>query len=320
MSYIATKNRPAPIMDSRVLLEHGLLVKRAIGNISKIAKDDRVEQSVRAAFGLHHVEGKVTTNNIVLFEPKDILSFTRIQNEAQKTFKKYTTPWSWEGWGLLNASVVQDFKAVMYEHITELEESVEKFLRNDYSDILAKYRLNRGSLFRPSDYPAPDEFRKRVYIRLNYSPLPSPRNLDMLNIPEDLRRDMQKETETEIVKSVTTSVNTVYQRMFSLVSHLLDRLEKNHIDPDTQKVKNQIRDSAVNNIRELMEWVPIYNITQDPTIAQLREEILERICQVDAKTLREDTDTKEKIKQATKDIVGKLSSFMGSVDFMDDDE
>jgi len=76
---------------------------------------------------------------------------------------------------------------------------------------------------------------------------------------------------------------------------------------------NTFHDTLVENLREQAILLPKFNVSGDPKLDKLLQEINMKLCINDADVLRHDFDIREDVAKDAKEILDKMSGYMGAV-------
>ena len=204
-----------------------------------------------------------------------------------------TLPWNDGGDRLLPSVLFAGYTTQIRKFKSEFEALVRSLVAAYPAEVQAA-RNRLGTMYDPADYPEAHELYERFDIAVEFIPVPD---------AKDFRVDVAKEAADEIRTQITASVNArqaeavkdCYRRVRDVVSKLYDRLS----------VENAVfKDSLVSNARDLMAVLPGLNITQDPELVMLHEEINALL--VDPYTLRNDPTARKATADAADAILAKL--------------
>jgi hypothetical protein len=143
-------------------------------------------------------------------------------------------------------------------------------LVHQFSQLVEEAKVRLGGLFRPGDYPAPDELRSKFSFETKVMPLPD---------AGDFRVALGDEEEERIKRQITAAVEAslqvasreLWQRLYEAVSHLAERLQTYKVTEEG--VEHPFRDSVVHNLVKLVDVLPKLNVTADPELERLAAEV-----------------------------------------------
>ena len=198
---------------------------------------------------------------------------------ARSAHYAQTLPWDDQGARLLPVA--------NYDRYTELLDGLrERMVRErarfveDYDENVAQARLDLGRLFRIEEYPSREELRHRFGLRYRIAPVPDAGHFMAKLASGDTDR-IRRDIESRIEERLHDAVGDLYRRLGEAVGRVSERLRD---DPDGKPLV--FRDTMIGNIRELVDIVPRLNIFGDETLAQLCEQVKERIAGVEPDALR----------------------------------
>lgn len=194
---------------------------------------------------------------------------------------RMTLPWGNNGQHLLPAKVFMEYRNTIVKMRNEFDQLVDTFIA-DYPAEVEAARNYLGTLFNPLEYPAASDIRHSFGVTFDISPVPT---------SGDFRVDIATEQRDEIQAQITAlneqRQNQATKACYERVRETLGRMK-------TQCVpgKTRITESLTDSVSDLVDSLKFLNITDDPALEQLRQDIA-RDLTVDAKTLRTDAATRE---------------------------
>ena len=240
-----------------------------------------------------------------LVNRKRLEAVTKIYRDIYEYHLNATLPWDESGTRLLTTASYAKYKARMVALEINRIEAVRKFMAN-YHSAIEEARYDLGELFKDTDYPYASEVWKKFSIGFEFSPVPAGSHFvaDLSDKEvERIRQDIERHTTARI----TAGVADVYTRLGKTIEALnLYFNEPINEEGNARRLSNTIW----YNFRELADAVPVLNITDDPGLAKLREEILGTIEGVDPDTLK---PHKKAFDEATRDRVAAGMSHLAEM-------
>ena len=225
-------------------------------------------------------------------------------SRARTEHYRMTVPWEDGAYRLLPTAMYDEYVRVLDDCDDTLTREKRKLIR-EYRSHVDEARVRLGRMFREKDYP--DEAWIESHVRMEYTIRPVP---DVEHFVADLadgeasrlRDDMKRQIESQI----QAGVNALYHRMFAAVSACAERLELN--EDGSPKI---FRDSIIENIKQLAAVMPRMNVTDNPTLAKLGEELGEALDGVYADNLRERSARFDPVRhQSVKEVTAKARDRM----------
>jgi len=157
---------------------------------------------------------------------------------------------------------------------------------------------NLGGMAGTTRYPTVDELRAAFRIHFDFEPLPVAANFRGLDdfMLERLTKGLQKKQERQLADASTA----MWRRAAKPVRKLVERLE----NADTT-----IKEPTIEALREIVTLLPGWNLTGDPQMAEVTEEINELISGLDAKTLRTNEVIRAEVVRGAKQVQDKLTQW-----------
>ena len=220
-------------------------------------------------------------------------ALTATVSACRSTHYEQSLPWDDKGARLLTVA--------NYERYTELMESLcERMVRErarfieDYDDNVDQARLDLGRLFRIDDYPSKEALQGKFSVRYRITPVPDADHFMAQLAAHDTDR-VKRDIESQVEEKLHDAVGDLYRRLGEAVERVSERLQTGE---DGKPLV--FRDSMISNIRELVDVVPRLNIFGDHRLAQLCQQVKDRIASADPDTLRPSATFNPNVRQQVK--------------------
>lgn len=229
---------------------------------------------------------------------KDALeAISKIASAARTYHYKTTLPWGDNGDRLLPAILFEDYAKAIRSYKSQFEGSVRTFVR-DYPQLVADARARLGTMYRPEDYPPVSSISERFSIATEFSPVPTSGDF-RVDLNEEYVDSIKRDLETRLVSRQEEAVRHCYTRLKEVIGNIHERLA------DEDKV---FRDTLITNAEELISILPALNITNDPALRALSDEVKELLVHPDR--LRQDKTLRSQTADRAAEILGKFK-FLG---------
>lgn len=275
------------------LKNSAMLVKMTIKQWDPYKRDKRATESVDATF---NTDGKSGNFNKALLDKKILRPVTTVLSNIRTEHNRLTMPWTYRGVSILPSSLFLEYTSVMRELDPMLKQAVQNLV--DQMPVhLANQRTKLGNLFDMNDYPSRYELLNAYSVTHSFFPVPEANHFvidlaeaEMTKIKQDLQNDLSIATDE--------AINSLYDRIRKIVFDVYERLS----DPD--KI---FRDSLINNVRELVEVLPKFNVFNNERIDDLCQEITKKLLIAEPQDLRDNLDTRREVAQNAYDIISLLN-------------
>jgi hypothetical protein len=195
---------------------------------------------------------------------------------------KQTLPWGDNGQRILKSSAVQAFQAGLLEPMAALKIATEEFLAN-YDLVKEDARATLGKAYDESDYPPVHKIRNRYGADVRYFPMPRSDDFRAA-LTQDELAILKTNCDEAIQNSVQDALLNAVNRMRAPIEHMASKLKEYR--KEDGKTHGTFRDSLVENIRDIVAQVPNLNITDDPRLARLCEDMRRNLTEHEADALR----------------------------------
>jgi glycyl-tRNA synthetase beta subunit len=191
---------------------------------------------------------------------------------------------------LITERYMSEMAALKRAAINQLEEFLAA-----YPDLIVQAKANLGSMVGNTTYPTVEELRSSFRVHFDFEPLPAASNFQGLDdfMLERLTKGLQKKQQRQVVDASAA----MWKRAAKPVRKLIERLE----NADTT-----IKEPTIEALREIVTLLPGWNLTGDPQMAEVTEEINELISGLDAKTLRTNEVVRSEVIAGAKRVQDKL--------------
>jgi len=283
------------------LNDRALLVQLAISQWSGRKFDRKASKRVADDFNTTTAAGRY--NKVLLPGNDELAAVHSKSNLIRAAFYDNTLPWGLDGMQILPTANYLNFMTDFRKQKGEWELLVSNFL-NEYEQLKwkaeydAKHSL--GELYNPQDYPSLDELRLKFNIDLAIFPVPA--NDFRVQIGSEELTRIQQEVEQRVSIAQSAAMREVWQRLYDRVKHIADKCA----DP-----KAIFRDTMMENARELCDLLPRLNLTDDPNLETLRQEVESKLLH-HPDAIRNNPDLRRDTAAEAKKIMDAMGVFMGA--------
>ncbi len=243
----------------------------------------------------------------VLLPKAALAEIQKIVSEARQEHYFMTLPWDDNGYRVLPASAYMDHAELMRELSDRFSPAVET-LAQQFGQLVEEAKVRLGGLFRPEDYPSPEELRSKFSFETKVMPLPDAGDFRVTLGDEEKERIKRQITAT-VEASLQVGSRELWQRLYEAVSHLAERLHAYKVTDDG--VEHPFRDSVVTNLVKLVDVLPKLNVTGDPELERLAAQVRDSLL-IDPQELRKSDSVRSETAKAASAIAGRMAAYMGA--------
>jgi hypothetical protein len=290
------------------LSRKAVLVAVNISQWSARKLDRRITEETNEKYGATKDAGRY---NKLLIEAEHLAKLQSLVSTARTLHYTMTRPWADEGPRILPNVLYSKFTDQFRVIKRDFAIAADEFCRN-YPDYVSERARQLNGLFNPSDYPDASEIRSKFNLDLTILPFPE---------AADFRSDLDDETVADIKAEIAATTGKVVDdamkhtthQILTLVGHMATKLHEYSSTPSAPgsgTKRPYFMDSLVENVRELAELLPAFNLTNDPKLDQITKRIAKELCTEDAKELRKNDAARETVAKSADDIVREVEKFL----------
>lgn len=300
-----------------LLSEKAILASLTIGGWSARKYDERVTRETNQRNNAKDDAGRY---NKLLVAKEEIQKIQQIMGKARTASYELTMPWLDDGARILPSAMYDKYTKALRELRIEYETAVKKFA-DGYPQMVedAKQRLN--GMFNQDDYPPAGEMSMFNYktnpfgrFRFDVVLMPCPDAADFrVDLADEHADAIRDDIESRMNEALQNAMAGPIQRVINVCGAMVDRLTAYRpAKPGSGKrAEGTFRDSLVDNIRELVEVLPAFNLSGDIVLANITDRLRNELCKNSAETLRQDAKVREATKKAAKAILADAEAMLG---------
>ena len=294
-------HNPAPEVS---LASRAMLCSLSIGQWSARKHDPEASEEIAAR---HGAQSDVGRYNKILLPPQALAEIKRIAGEARREHYFITLPWDDAGYRVLPAAVYLDHAAKLREYARQFDDAADAFAAT-FDELVRDSRVRLGGLFRPEDYPSAGDIRQKFSFETKVMPLPDASDFRVSLGDEETKR-IQRQITATVEASLTIASRELWQRLYEAVSHMAERLSAYKVSESG--VEHPFRDTIVTNLVRLVDVLPKLNVTRDPELQRMAEEI-RRLLLVDPGELRKSEASRNETARAAATIAQQMAGYMAA--------
>jgi hypothetical protein len=206
-----------------------------------------------------------------------------------------TLPWGDNGERMLPSANYFTYVNELRVLESEFNEVVKEFLAN-YDHYVDDARNTLGDMFNINDYPTKNQVTEKFGVKVVRLPIPN--NDFRVDLGEEEIAKLKTAMEAEITDRITYAMKDAWSRVKEVLVAMKDKLnEKDAI----------FRNSLFGNVEDLVNVLPKLNVTDDPKINEICEDMKTLI--VDPDTVRKDQTIRSMKAQQVENLMDKFKDF-----------
>lgn len=257
------------------------------------------KQETAALAAKHNVPteiGRVHKTLLPMAAPLERLH--KLSGAIRTEYYQRTVPWMYDGVNVMKSTDYLPFVTDMRPKLSDWKSLARDFVR-EYPLLKQQAKMVMNGLYKEEDYPSEQEMDTKFNIDLLFFPLPNPEDF-RIKASDEEEAALRQQLEDNIKQSYQTSMQSVWKRLYDVVSKAHERLS----DPTAR-----FHDTLVDNARDLCGLLPSLNIADDPNLEALRQELENSLCRHTADVLRQPGHTRSQTADKMADIMAKMGAF-----------
>lgn len=284
------------------LSDRALLVQLTISTWSANKLDKQISVETTALKGAVSGSGRYHKSLLPMCSLLDDIK--RKAGLIRTKFYDNTLPWGVKGTQILPAANYLAFMTEFRKERADYTKLVSSFLPV-YPQLVQDAQNLLGAAYKADDYPDATAIADKFSMDLQVMPVPN--NDFRVNIADEELQRVHEEVEARVKQATQGAMRDVWQRLYDKVKHMADRMSK--IDDPSSR----FHDSTLEHVTELCALLPRLNLTDDPLLEAMRQEVEGKLAGLskDAVVL-DSTFRQTKINEAN-DIAARMAAFMGGL-------
>lgn len=281
------------------LNDRALLVQLSVSQWTARKYDKRVSQQTTK---MYHASAEAGRFNKSLLPLNDYLERVHSKSAAiRQDFYSNTLPWAMEGAQLLPTSNYLSFITQFRKARSEWEYLVSDFVFH-YPALKVQASRLLGDMYSDNDYPADSDIASR--FKMDIAIFPVPTNDFRVELSGSEMSRIQKDITDRLTQAQALASRDVWQRLFERVEHIARQCGN---------PKGRIYDSMLEHARELCDLLPRLNISDDPNLESMRQEVEGKLASLNTEVIRNDPAARQNVADDANAIMDKMRVFMGGL-------
>ena len=258
--------------------ETAMLVHLTISSWTGKAADRKVTKQIHEQ---HHAAKDSGIYIKKLIDEKRLNKVNKFTSALRKQHYEQTLPWDNTGRRLLPSANYFEYMTAMKKIQYGFETEVESLIK-DYHRLIEDAKINLNGMFNSDDYPSEFELRDKYGVKLNVYPIEDSDDF-RVKISESEVAEIRANIESSVKENLARATQSIFERVKEVLVAMFEKLA----------VQDAVfRDSLITNIKNLVELMPKLNVTDDPRIAALCEDMKSLLFEPDA--LRDNPNVRAK--------------------------
>lgn len=293
-------------MTHNILSERAMLVTLSISAWSARKLDKRITDQVNRD---HNAAPDAGRYNKLLLASNALAQVVTYSGQARTYTLERTLPWLNDGTRILPTAGYDTYTERMRQIREDWQGAVNEFI-TAYPSLVADAKQRLNGMFNINDYPEAFDIADKFKMKVRFLPIPDAG--DFRAAVSDAQADaIRADIEKASQETISAAMADVWQRVATAVGRMSERLHAykpaSGVD---DKTTGKFHDSLVENIKDLVELLPVLNITSDPKLDAIAARMQSELCGLDADTLRGVYSARKSVAVAADAILADISQFL----------
>lgn len=230
----------------------------------------------------------------------DVVKISKVANQARSFHRLMTIPWGYDKYRMLPATLIQkytrkikQYKLDFFGHVSDLEAR--------WPSIVSAAKLRLGPAFEPADYPKADEIKWLYNFDVHFKPVPQDDHF-VLEVEKETLREIKDKLNKEQESNMENAMKNLWHRLYEVVERMAVRLDD----------KNpKIYKTLVSNIEQLTAILPDLNLSGDPVLTDMCNDVKDKLCIYTPGQLKQDARARKETAKEAKEIQDRMAAIMG---------
>ena len=225
-----------------------------------------------------------------IIEADAVKPINKLGSEMRREHYALTLPWYFRGCRVLPAAMYDTYVARIDKLIKKRKTAANKFLR-EYPSLKRKERARLGTLHKASDYPTVAQLRKQITSEYKLVPMPSATQFVVVGLSQRERTRIRVDIEKTVESTVALGARDLYGRLGKQI-----QVVSKQLGTKSDGKKNRVFGSSLDDLKEVAEFVPDLNLTDNSYLNEVSGVINHLLDGVTADSLRSNTRVRTRVK------------------------
>ena len=180
---------------------------------------------------------------------------------------------------------------------------------DDYPNVLEDRVAKAGDLVSIDNFPTADELRGKWYVEIERGVLPDAASDIRAGWSHKQMEEYKAATKKQTERYARQAVITLLREVRAPIENIVDKAARY----EGGRSGRFVTKTFIGNVHDVVDKMIPMNLADDPEIEALRKEIIDGICDLDPKDLREDKDALKEAGKKAQAIVQKTDKIINRV-------
>lgn len=236
---------------------------------------------------------------------KELDPIRQTGQRAYRYFVDKTLPWSDGGWRILPSESFFDFREGLSKYTSDHNRKVAELAKH-WPEITSEDNLKArmGKLYDPRVVPTAGSLSSRFYISTDIMALPPMSKDFRIQMNQEAFDEFESELKSSWEQMTKKALAEVWQRLSTFIGKIADTMGNKN---------KRFRNTIITNLRDFCDTIPSFNITDDPKLEEVRQDVLTKLAGLDPEDLKEIPNKRKQAAKDAQDILTKMNDYFKPV-------
>jgi len=264
-------------------------------------QDKQISNEVTSAKNASTDAGKFTKN--LLSNSPDHKALLNYRQTVYNWLQRCTFDWAGSV-RLLPTFSIEKFMKEWASHEVEFNKLLDNFI-SKYPTIVSDAAFKQGDMFNRSEYPEPEDIRRRFRLKLFVTKVPE-NDFRSGGIATAIADDLEQHYNNQIEEIVNKSMEEASERLIEIASRISNACTEVTPDDDGKVKRKKVYETTISQARDICETLKHFNLTNNQLLESARAQLEEALSGVTLEDLRESSYVRSTVKDTVDDMLNKF--------------
>jgi len=243
--------------------------------------------------------------NKLLIPREALMPCGHLATMARTLVDRNSLPWTYDGTRIATIEAYEGIMAAIGHIRNQFLDAAEELIQS-MPDHIAQAPSRLGKMWNPADYPSTEKLRQSYGFDVEVMPVPTADDFRVQGIAD--LESIKVDIERRINERVGIAVSDAWQRIHDTCADVADRLVAYETSTGRQ---GAFRNSIMGNVTALADALPALNLTGDPRLAAMAEDLRHRLAAYDPDELRKHSYAREEVLRTARAMQTEAAKMVG---------
>jgi len=222
--------------------------------------------------------------------------------------KDRTIPWADDGGRFVPNSIKSEMDAEIVRIKPSIEGHINKFF-DSYDEQIKRWTDHGGKLSKGIEFPDKDKLRSKVGIKIVPGTVADTNDIRAGGLSGDQLDRFIKDMQASEKDKLKKTMSHIVERVEKVLTPVITQCSAYTKDENGNTGGKKIYESMIGNVRNIAGLIEVFNITRDPEIEAVRRRLINEICPLETKDLKNSQYKRDNAVRNATSIKSQLGRF-----------